>query len=85
LTSRDVTGWGFPYETWPQDLKDEYAYNPQLARQLLVDAVTHGFSTSIVVSQRRHEITGNCKIVFCRVGIDLEIKPLELRPSSVMY
>jgi len=28
LTSRYMTGWGFPYEEWPQDLKDEYAYNP---------------------------------------------------------
>ena len=23
-----MKGWGFPYEEWPQELKDEYAYNP---------------------------------------------------------
>ena len=28
VTSRSLKGWGFPYEEWPQDLKDEYAYNP---------------------------------------------------------
>jgi len=39
LTSRDVMGWGFPFEAWPQDLKDEYSYDPQAARQLLTDAV----------------------------------------------
>jgi peptide/nickel transport system substrate-binding protein len=35
LTARDLKGWGFPYEEWPQDLKDEYGYNPDLARKLL--------------------------------------------------
>jgi len=33
LTSRYLTGWGLPYEEWPQTLKDEYAYN---RRQLKV-------------------------------------------------
>jgi len=33
LTSRYMTGWGFPYEEWPQDLKDEYAYNPAAAKK----------------------------------------------------
>ena len=28
LTSNDMTGWGFPYKDWPQELKDQYAYNP---------------------------------------------------------
>ena len=50
LTSRDVRGWGFPYEDWPQDLKNEYVYNPELSRQLLADAgYPNGFSTHIVV------------------------------------
>ena len=33
LTSRYMKGWGFPYEQWPQDLKDEYAYNPEAAKK----------------------------------------------------
>jgi len=33
-----MKGWGFPYEEWPQELKNEYAYNPVLARKLLADA-----------------------------------------------
>ena len=32
LTSMYLKGWGFPYEEWPQDLKDEYAYNPAAAK-----------------------------------------------------
>jgi ABC-type transport system substrate-binding protein len=86
LTSRDVTGWGFPYETWPQELKDEYAYNPQMARQLLVDAgYPNGFSTSIVVeSTVDMKLLAIVKSYFAAVGIDLEIKPLETA-SFVSY
>ena len=44
-----MTGWGFPYAEWPQDLKDEYAYNPVAARKLLADAgYPNGFKTNIV-------------------------------------
>ena len=39
LTTRHMKGWAFPYEEWPQELKDEYAYNPAAARKLLVRPV----------------------------------------------
>ena len=78
LTSRDVQGWRFPYEAWPQDLKDEYTYNPEMARQLLADAgYANGFSTNIVVEStvdmKLLEIIKSC---FMMVGIDMEIRPL---------
>ena len=78
LTSRDVKGWGFPYETWPQDLKDEYAYNPEMARQLLADAgYANGFSTNIVVeSTVDMKLLEIVKSYFMMVGIDMEIRPL---------
>jgi len=38
LTSKYLTGYGFPYDQWPQDLKDQYAYNPTAAKKLLADA-----------------------------------------------
>jgi peptide/nickel transport system substrate-binding protein len=41
--------WGWPYSQWPQSLKDEYAYNPTAAKQLLADAgYPNGFSTDVV-------------------------------------
>ena len=50
LTSRYMKGWGFPYEDWPQELKDEYAYNPAAAKKMLADAgYPNGFKTNIVV------------------------------------
>jgi len=40
---------GIPLWEWPQDLKDEYAYNPAKSRQLLTEAgYPKGFKTNIV-------------------------------------
>jgi len=33
-----MKGWGWPYEEWPQELKDEYAYNPTKSKKLLAEA-----------------------------------------------
>jgi peptide/nickel transport system substrate-binding protein len=78
LTSRYMTGWGFPYEDWPQDLKDEYAYNPAAARKLLADAgYPHGFKTN-VVSEAESDM-GMLQIIksyFALVGIDMEIRTM---------
>ena len=86
LTSRDVKGWGFPYEAWPQDLKDEYTYNPIMAKQLLAAAgYPDGFNTGIVV-----ESTVDMKLLeivqsyFRAVGINMEIRPMET-PSFVSF
>ena len=79
LTSRDVKGWGFPYDDWPQDLKDEYSYNPAMARQLLAAAgYPDGFKTNVVA-----DIAGDIDLLqivksyFIQVGIDLEIRTMD--------
>ena len=79
ITSKKMKGWGFPYEEWPQDLKNEYAYNPAAAKQLLADAgYPNGFKTNIV-----WEIGGDMDLLklvknyFAAVGIDMEIRPME--------
>jgi peptide/nickel transport system substrate-binding protein len=49
LTSRAMKGWGYIYEDWPQDLKDQYAYNVAGAKKLLADAgYASGIHTNIV-------------------------------------
>jgi peptide/nickel transport system substrate-binding protein len=79
LTSRYMKGWGFPYEEWPQDLKDEYAYNPAVARQLLADAgYPHGFKTNIVTDAVKNlDLLQIVKSYFAAVGIDMEIRTMD--------
>jgi peptide/nickel transport system substrate-binding protein len=79
LTSRYMKGWGFPYEEWPQDLKDEYAYNPAAARALLAEAgYPDGFKTNIAVEPSTDiDLLQIVKSYLARVGIDLEIRVIK--------
>jgi len=70
-----MKGWGFPYKQWPQDLKDEYHYNPTEAKQLLSDSgYPNGFKTNVVA-----DIAGDINLLrivksyFAQIGIDMEI------------
>jgi ABC-type transport system substrate-binding protein len=50
LTAYAETGWAWPYDQWPQELKDQYAYNPTGAKALLTAAgYPNGINTNIVV------------------------------------
>jgi ABC-type transport system substrate-binding protein len=63
LTGRELTGWGFPYEQWPQELKNEYVYNPKEAKKLLADAgYPDGFKTNIVANTSADM---DREIIFC--------------------
>ena len=74
-----MPGWGFPYQDWPQDLKDEYAYNPAAAKQLLADAgYPNGFNTNIVVDIASDmELFQIIKFAFAQIGIEMEVRPME--------
>ena len=78
LTSRYVKGWGFPFEEWPKDLKDEYAYNPASAKKLLAEAgYPEGFKTNVVADASQDvELMRIVKSYFARVGIDMEIRTM---------
>jgi peptide/nickel transport system substrate-binding protein len=79
LTSSYLSGWSWPYQEWPQDLKDEYAYNPTKAKQLLADAgYPNGFKTVCVA-----DVAGGSdlliiiKAYLLAVVIDMEIRPMD--------
>jgi len=79
LTSRYMKGWGFPYEEWPQDLKDEYNYDPMAAKQLLSESgYPDGFKTNLVA-----DTAGDMNLLkiiqsyLYQIGIDMEIRPME--------
>jgi len=82
LTSEQMKGVGLPYSQWPQDLKDQYAYNPTLAKQLLSAAgYPNGFKTDIVVSSDSDlDLLQVVKSYFLAVNIDMDIRPLD--PAS---
>jgi len=73
-----MKGWGLPYEEWPQDMKDEYAYNPTAARKLLADAgYPNGFKTHIVADVAADmNLLQIVKSYFADIGIDMEIRPM---------
>ena len=51
MTSMYMAGWTLPYTQWPQDLKDQYAYNLSQAKALLTAAGSpNGFNTDCVAS-----------------------------------
>ena len=79
LTSNYMTGWGFPYSQWPQDLKDQYAYNPTQAKQLLAAAgYPNGFNTDIVADNTADlDLLQIVKSYFAAVGINMEIRTMD--------
>ena len=79
LTSQYMTGWGDPYQNWPQSLKDEYAYNPTQAKALLAAAgYPNGFDTDIVVdSVYDMGLLQIVKSYFTAVGVNMDIKTMD--------
>ena len=74
-----MKGWGFPYEEWPQELKDEYAYNPAAAKQLLADAgYPHGFRTNVLATADADmELLKIVQSYFAAIGIEMGIRVMK--------
>jgi ABC-type transport system substrate-binding protein len=79
LTSNNLTGWGLPYDKWPQALKDQYSYNLTAAKQLLAAAgYPTGFKTNIVADSASDlDLLQIVKSYFAAVGIDMQIQTLD--------
>ena len=76
LTSSDLKGWGFPYDQWPQSLKDQYSYDPTAAKALLAAAgFPNGFTTDCVADS-----SGDLNLLeivqsdFAAIGVKMSIQ-----------
>ena len=74
-----MKGWGYPYEDWPQALKDEYAYNPSGAKKLLAEAgYPHGFETNVIAdSDGDMELLKIVQDYFADIGIKMKIRTMD--------
>jgi peptide/nickel transport system substrate-binding protein len=86
IISNYMTGWGFPYNQWPQELKDQYAYNPTAAKQLLASAgYPNGFNTNCVADNGGDlDLLQIVKSYFAAVGVNMTISTMDT-PSWVAY
>jgi ABC-type transport system substrate-binding protein len=74
-----MKGWGFPYAEWPQDLKDEYAYNPAGAKKLLADAgYPHGFKTNVIADTSADlKLLKIVQTYVAAIGIEMEVRLMD--------
>jgi len=80
MTSSIYPGWAFEYTDWPQSLKDEYAFNPTAAKQLLADAgYPDGFNTNVVTTSDTVmlQLMQVFKAYFADIGVNMEIRPMD--------
>jgi peptide/nickel transport system substrate-binding protein len=79
LTSYYEKGLGYPYDQWPQDLKDQYAYNVTAAKKLLADAgFPNGFKTDVVADASGDlDLLQIVKSYYAAIGIDMEIRTMD--------
>lgn len=72
-------GFANPYEDWPQELKDEYVYNPEKAKQLLAEAgYPDGFETNTLAAAGGPggdlQLLQVLKAYFETINVDMEIQ-----------
>jgi ABC-type transport system substrate-binding protein len=79
LTSSDLSGWGFPWDQWPQSLKDQYSFDTAAAKQLLASAgYPSGFNTDCVADS-----SGDINLLqivqsdFTAIGVNMSIQLMD--------
>ena len=87
LVTTAYTGYAYAYEDWPQELKDEYAYNPEGAKALLAEAAADGvftandlggFDTDILAANNGDlQLLQVFKSYFLDIGVDMEINAVD--------
>ncbi|MGR3296105.1 MAG: ABC transporter substrate-binding protein, partial [Candidatus Bathyanammoxibius sp.] len=68
-----------PYDQWPEAVKEEYAYDPERARQLLEDAgYADGFDTEYLIPTiRDQDLMLIVQAYWADIGVNMVLKPME--------
>jgi peptide/nickel transport system substrate-binding protein len=73
-----ISGWGYPYDEWPQSLKDEYAYDPVAAKKLLTDAGYPTIHTYLVeINTLDQDLFQIVQSQLAAVGVTMDIQPMD--------
>ena len=82
--NRNMTGYNYPYAEWPQELKDQYAYNPEPAKRLLEEAgYPDGFEVTLDMTSSDINTIGNSELAqvvkgyLSEIGIDMKLNPMD--------
>jgi peptide/nickel transport system substrate-binding protein len=69
-------GWCTPYNEWPEELQEEYSYNPDKSKELLAAAgYPDGFSTNIIAASAWDlDLLQIIQSQFKDIGVDMEIQ-----------
>ena len=81
--NRSYKGWAYLYETWPQSLKDEYAYNVDEAKKLLKEAgYPDGFKMNCVIPNDLDvQFYQLLKSYFSKINVNMDFKTIESFPA----
>lgn len=79
LANPAMKGYYTPYEEWSQQLKNEYAYNPEEAKKLLAEAgYPSGFKTNCVTDTTADQnVMQILKSYLLDIGVDMEIRLMD--------
>jgi peptide/nickel transport system substrate-binding protein len=74
-----MKGYCYAYDDWPQELKDEYSYNPTRAKELLAEAgYPDGFHTNAITSGNTDPVLLQIfKSYFKDIGVDMDIELMD--------
>jgi len=85
LIVQSLSGWSYPYDEWPQSLKDTYSYNPTAAKQLLADAGYSGLGAVNLRFTLEYQAAGlNIPLMevfqsyFKDIGVQMDIETVDV-------
>ena len=88
ILARESIGYNTPFEEWPEEVKANYGYDPERAKQLLAEAgYPDGFKTTLKyvdLNSSDVEYTQIAKDYWAQIGVDVEIDMIDV-PTLVSH